>query len=123
MSLEDAVCNSILSCTAASEDAVDLDTVARLCLVDQVVLEDDLDGSGQLTRGCILRHLLNGDNLAVFVNAVAVLCAERILIFVFYGEHGVRLVACSCVLSQLCQVRVVRIVLDHSLLRGVTVMH
>jgi hypothetical protein len=76
-----------------------------------------------MTRGCILRHLLNGDNLAVFVNAVAVLCAERILIFVFYGEHGVRLVACSCVLSQLCQVRVVRIVLDHSLLRGVTVMH
>ena len=55
--------------------------------------------------------------------AVAVLCAERILIFVFYGEHGVRLVACSCVLSQLGQVRVVRIVLDHSLLRGVTVMH
>jgi len=76
-----------------------------------------------LTRGCILRHLLNGDNLAVFVNAVAVLCAERILIFVFYGEHGVRLVACSCVLSQLGQVRVVRIVLDHSLLRRVTVMH
>ena len=45
----------------------DLDSVARLALVDQVVLADDVDGARKLTGRSFLRQLLDGQGLVVAV--------------------------------------------------------
>lgn len=68
---------------AASERTVhayDLQTVARLAFVDEVVLEHNFDAPRQLSRGCALRHLLDRHHLVVDESRQAVLNLERIVV-------------------------------------------
>jgi len=68
---------------AAAEAAVhadDLQPVARLALVDEVVLEHDLDAARELACRRALGHLLNRDHLVVHESRQAVLDLERVVV-------------------------------------------
>lgn len=78
---ENECTESRTACTgiAVSERTVDtdeLDAIARLDTVHEVVVRDNVDGTRQLTGRRALGHLLNRDGLMVSVDAVAVLCKK-----------------------------------------------
>lgn len=122
LSLENAVGNTILSLALAPENSVNLHSVARLCLIDKVILQHDLNRPGQLAGRRTLRHLLDGDDLSIFVNTVPILSSERVLVLILDWELCVVLVMALSVLSQLRQVGVISVVLNHALLGHFTVM-
>jgi hypothetical protein len=65
-----------------SEDTSDLHSITRLHFVDEVIFKDDLDGARELTGWGSLGHLLNGNDLRVLVNAVAILSREGVIVLV-----------------------------------------
>lgn len=66
---------------------------------------------------------MDGDDLTIFVNAVAILCGERILVFVFIGELQVAVVLAHNVFSHVSQVCVVGVMLDQAFLGVLAVVH
>lgn len=86
MRLENSIGNAVHGLPFATEHSVDLNTVAWLALVDEVVLKNDLHGARKLPWWRVLRHLLNCDNLVIFVDTVAILRTEWVLVLIFDWE-------------------------------------
>ncbi len=65
-----------------SVGADDVDTVARLAPVDQVVVADDVDGARQLTGRRLFWHLLDRQRLVVLVRGQAKLRLQQVAVLV-----------------------------------------
>lgn len=63
----------------------DLDTIAGLDTVDEVVVKNKLDGTGELSHGSTLGHLLQSDGLMILEGGQAELGLELIALFVLGG--------------------------------------
>jgi len=66
-------------------DADDLDAIAGLDAIDEVVIENELDGTGQLSHGSPLGHLLEGNGLVVLEGGQAELSLELVTLLVLGG--------------------------------------
>ena len=85
----------LLECAAgstanASIHSDKLNTIARLALVDEVVVQNDVCAAWQLTRGRPLGHFLDADPLVIPELAVAKLCFDVVVVIVFLGDQGCR---------------------------------
>ena len=69
-----------------SIDTSYLDTITWLHVVNQIVLKDDRHTARKLSGWGALRHLLNCDNLGVFVEAVSILVSQCVPILVTHRE-------------------------------------
>lgn len=79
MRLENTIGDAVLSCALTPENTVNLNSVARFYLVNQVIFKYHLNGSRELTRRSILRHLLDRNLLTILVDAIAIFCRKWIV--------------------------------------------
>ncbi len=91
--------------------ADELDAVARLAAVDEIVVHDDLDASRELAGRGALGHLLDADALVVAVDRVAVLGLQRVSLLVLgrVGAAGGRAGAVHGRVAVLAVVELVRL--------------
>jgi hypothetical protein len=74
--------------TNAAIHADELDSVSRLTLVHQVVIQNDVRAARQLARRCPLRHFLDADALVVAESAEAVLDLQGVSLIVRLRRDG-----------------------------------
>lgn len=66
--------------------ADDENSIARLASIDQISVENDVDGARQLAGWRLLRQLLRSDGLRVLVSAQAILGHENIPFVILYSN-------------------------------------
>lgn len=73
------------SCGQSAVDTDDLNAIAGLDAIDEVVVQDELDGAGELTHGGPLGHLLEGDGLVVLEGGQPEFGLELVALLVLGG--------------------------------------
>jgi hypothetical protein len=68
----------------SKENSVNLNAIAGLYNVNQVIIKDNVNRPGKLTCRSQLGKLLNGARLEITVGAESVLCAERVTIAILW---------------------------------------
>lgn len=72
-------------CGQSAVDTDDLNAIAGLDAIDEVVVQDELDGAGELTHGGPLGHLLEGDGLVVLEGGQPEFGLELVALLVLGG--------------------------------------
>lgn len=79
-----------LVCVSIAEGSINTnnaDTISRLCFVDQIVIQNNIDWTWQLTCRCSFGHFLNADRLVVAIYTVSKLGHQGIAIIILGWIH------------------------------------
>lgn len=109
---------------SSTEHSSDFSSIAWLNAIDQIILQDHLHTSWKLTGWRVLWHLLNCDDLGVFVQAIAIFVSQCISILVLDWEVLTAVCALVCLITaHLSEVSVIIVVADLSLFGGIAVVN
>lgn len=105
-----------------SEDTRHLYSITWLASIYQIIFKNDLNRSWELTSWSIFWQFLDCDGLGVFVYAISILSSKWVFVLILCWE-GIVTLSFNSFLSQLSEIVLVIVMLDHASFGLFTVVH